>query len=140
MSKLNRKLTESAKDDDLDSLIDCLEKGADVNANHNDALCYAVKNNNLDMVEVLMANGADIDDRKKGFRSALERAVAYERMSILNYFAKIKGDSIHKHIDDLLTVANYAKSSKAEKYITDYVQGARYMYSIKKKYEVSRYG
>jgi len=62
--ELNYALIEVAAEGNLDSLIQILKKDPNLDfrdANSGTALYYAVQNNHLDIVKVLVFNGADMD-------------------------------------------------------------------------------
>lgn len=90
---LNKVLFQALKDEDKRAIMEALQKGADINAKDNDndgmtALMYASEDGNLGIVDLLIANGADVNAKDNNGWTALMFASFDDNLEVATLLIK----------------------------------------------------
>jgi ankyrin repeat protein len=111
---LNKVLFQALKDEDKRAIMEALQKGADINAKDNDndgwtTLMYASGIGYLDIAELIIAKGVDVNAKDKDGKTALMFASEEGNLDVANLLIEKGADVNAKHIDGK-TALMYAKS------------------------------
>jgi ankyrin repeat protein len=109
---LNNLLFEAADKGSVDSVVDLLLKGANVNAKTSDGvtpLMFASQNGHLEVVKILLFNGADVNASPDDGATALIAATRFGHEDIMDTLIH-HGALTNKRTDDSATALIYAAS------------------------------
>ena len=113
--ELNKQFLICIKMNDLEKAKEYIEKGANINAEDNFALIYAISNEQLEVVKFLVENGADIHaDDDYALRHAAERV----QLEIIKFLVE-KGADIHARDDEALKYAAFYGHLEIVKYLVE---------------------